>query len=82
MRGLRPPPGPSLQDARWGLANLAKLLGLPGEWTRDPSGLSWGLPLCRLERPFSHRRDLLLLSRAGNWWIHRVLGLENRAMAP
>lgn len=57
---------PSPQGARWSLVNLARLLGRHGEWTRDPSGPGWGFHSASSGiHPFTHRGDLLLLSRAG-----------------
>lgn len=40
-----------------------------------------GLPLCQLERPFSHRRDLAAPVQGWPWRIHLVLGLEDRGVA-
>lgn len=66
MRGLLPPPGgPSLQDARWGLANLARLLGVVWKWTPGPFRRQSGL-LCQFGHPYGHRRDLLRLLRDGS----------------
>lgn len=80
MRGLLPPPGgPSLQDARWGLANLARLLGVVWKWTPRTLQAAVGATLS-IWAPLWPQKGLAPPVEGWLCWIHHVPGLKDRAV--